>query len=167
MIILSVIGYSGSGKTYLITKTIKLLKDQLNLNSAVIKNVHEHKVDREGKDSHRFIEAGAQYSVIRNKLNENAIFFNKEVDLQKLIEWIKVGPFKTDIIFVEGFRNLFFPTILCIKELSEVKSQLTKKVKMISGFITVNRTQVETETEMPVIDIANDFERFLSIFKIK
>ncbi|MFW9771570.1 MAG: molybdopterin-guanine dinucleotide biosynthesis protein B [Candidatus Heimdallarchaeota archaeon] len=167
MIVLSVIGHSGSGKTYLITKAIKLLKNQLNLNSSVIKNIHEHKIDIEGKDSHRFIDAGAQYSVIRNRLDENAIFFNKKVELHKLIEWIKGGPFKTDIIFIEGFRNLRFPTILCIKELSEVSSQLTNKVKMISGFITANRARFQTETGIPVVDIVNDFERFLNIFKIK
>lgn len=167
MIIISVIGYSGSGKTFFISKAIELLEDRLKLNSSVIKNIHEHKIDIEGKDSHKFIDAGAHYSIIRNSLNENAIFFKKDVDMQKLIDWIQQSPLKSDIIFIEGFRNLDFPTVLCIKELSEIKSQLKNKVKIISGLITINRTQFEAQIKLPVIDIINDFERFLHIFNIK
>ncbi|MFX1497811.1 MAG: molybdopterin-guanine dinucleotide biosynthesis protein B [Promethearchaeota archaeon] len=167
MIIISVIGYSGSGKTFFISKAIELLKDRLKLNSSVIKNIHEHKIDIEGKDSQKFIDAGSQYSIIRNKLNETAIFFKKNVDMEKLINWIQESPLKTDIIFIEGFRNLVFPKVLCIKELSEIKSQLTNKVKMISGLFAKNRTQFEGKIDLPFIDITTDFERFLHIFKIK
>jgi len=51
MKIISVIGYSGSGKTYLIEKIIRKLKVELNLEVSVIKYIHEHRVDEKGKDS--------------------------------------------------------------------------------------------------------------------
>ncbi|MFX0148277.1 MAG: molybdopterin-guanine dinucleotide biosynthesis protein B [Candidatus Hodarchaeota archaeon] len=167
MKIVSVIGYSGSGKTFLISNAIKLLKQQLNLKSSVIKNVHKHEIDVEEKDSYKFADVGAQYSIIRNNLKENAIFIKKDIEIKSLIELIEVGPLKTDILFIEGFRNLNFPTILCVKNFSEIKSQLTKKVKMISGLVTKNQTDLQAEIDLPIIDIINNFERFLNIFKIR
>ena len=56
MIIISVIGYSGSGKTHFIQKAIKRLKTEFNFEVVVIKNVHQHKIDEEGKDSYKFSE---------------------------------------------------------------------------------------------------------------
>ena len=41
MIIISVIGYSGSGKTHFIQKAIRRLKSELNFEVVVIKNIHQ------------------------------------------------------------------------------------------------------------------------------
>ncbi|MFW9875257.1 MAG: molybdopterin-guanine dinucleotide biosynthesis protein B, partial [Candidatus Thorarchaeota archaeon] len=107
MIKIDVIGYSGSGKTDFITSAIKQLKKNFNYNIAVIKNVKNHPVDEKGKDSYRFTEVGAVYSVIQNFKSETAIFL-KEQDkpLDKIQNWLKNGPYKIDILFTEGFRNL-------------------------------------------------------------
>ncbi|GAH53371.1 unnamed protein product, partial [marine sediment metagenome] len=57
MKIISVIGYSGSGKTYIIEKIIRKLKFELDIEVDVIKYIHEHRVDEKGKDSFRFSES--------------------------------------------------------------------------------------------------------------
>ena len=167
MIIISVIGYSGSGKTHFIQKAIKRLKTELNFEVVVIKNVHQHKIDEEGKDSYKFSEAGAVYSIIKNKFNENAIFLKKKINIEELIRWIIKGPFKVEIIFIEGFRNLSYPTILCIKELSEIKPQLNDNVKAISGLITTSKLSQKSEIKLPIVDAEQNFESFLKIFDIK
>ena len=52
-------GYSGSGKTTLIEQLVRSLKAR-GLRVAVIKHdVHDFEMDREGKDSWRFSQAGA------------------------------------------------------------------------------------------------------------
>ena len=167
MIIISVIGYSGSGKTHFIQKAIRKLKIELNFEVVVIKNIHQHQIDEEGKDSYIFTEAGAVYSIIKNKFDENAIFFKKKINIEELIRWIIKGPFKVDIIFTEGLRNLAYPTILCVKELSEIKPQLNENVKVISGLITTSKLSQKSEIKLPIVDAEENFESFLKIFEIK
>jgi len=161
------VGYSGSGKTLFITTAIKLLKKKLNYNVCVIKNVDNHPVDKKGKDSYKFSEAGAIFSVIQNKKNEAAIFTKvKEGDLEKLLKWLNLGPFKLDLTFTEGFRNLNNPTVLCISDFNEIEEQLTGKVKMISGVICSKEIIKKSVYNIPIIDIENQFPIFLNLFNI-
>ncbi|TFG23200.1 MAG: hypothetical protein EU532_13695 [Promethearchaeota archaeon] len=164
---ISLIGYSGSGKTFFIEQAIKKLKDQLNLNSGVIKNVHTHPVDVEGKDSHRFIVSGAEFALIKNNKKQNALFFNKIVDLELLIEWIEKGPFEVDVLFIEGFRNLQISSILCVQNEADIKSQISNEVKLISGLISTKKDFTKKYHEIPVINIENDFQIFKGTFQIE
>lgn len=167
MIIISVIGYSGSGKTHFIQKMIRRLKTELNFEVVVIKNIHQHQIDEKGKDSYIFTEAGAVYSIIKNKLDENAIFLKKKINIEELIRWVIKGPFKVDIIFTEGFRNLAYPTVLCVKELSEIKPQLNENVKVISGQIATSKLNQKKEIKLPIVGAEESLESFLKIFEIK
>ena len=166
--IIDVIGYSGSGKTYLITKAIKLFKKQLNYNVAVIKNVKHHQIDNKGKDSHKFTESGASYSIIKNEVDEFGIFLkNKEDDFEKIYDWLQMGPYNVDLLLTEGFRHLNHPTVLCVSKLDEIESQLNESVKIISGRICSSILNNDSFTEIPILDLEKDFQRFLKIFKIK
>ena len=166
MKVISVIGYSGSGKTHLIEFIIKKFKTEFNLEVSVVKNIHEHRIDEEGKDSFKFSEAGAVFSVIKNKFNQNAIYLNKEISLDTLINWLNKSPYKVDLIIIEGFRNVSYPTILCVKELKDIDVQLNKNVKLISGLITLNKVSEEKESQIPIFSIQQNFERFTKIFNI-
>jgi molybdopterin-guanine dinucleotide biosynthesis protein B len=166
MKIISVIGYSGSGKTYLIEKIIRKLKVELNFEVSVIKYIHEHRIDEKGKDSFRFSESGAVFSIIKNKLGESAIFLKKDFNLDELIIWLDQSPFNMEIIIFESFRNLPYPTILCVKEFKDVKEQLTENVKMISGLITKSEITQSEEVDLPVVDVDKNFKEFCKIFKI-
>jgi molybdopterin-guanine dinucleotide biosynthesis protein B len=160
-------GTSGSGKTHFITKAIELLKKHLNFEVAVIKNIHEHEIDKRGKDSYKYCEAGAVYSITKNVYDENTIFLKKKIDVEELIKWIGKGPFKVDLVFIEGFKSLKYPTILCVEKFSDIKNQLGEDVKMISGLIFNNTIPEDHDLKLPMIDIEKDFEKFLEIFRIK
>ena len=165
--VIDVIGYSGSGKTNFITTAIKLLKKNLNYNIAVIKNVKHHPVDKKGKDSYKFTEAGASYSVIQNVNNETAIYMKStDSKLEELLKWMNKGPFKINIIFTEGFRNLNNPTVLCIAKSNEIEEQLTENVKMISGVISLRDLKEKDVSDLPIINIEREFSKFLEIFAI-
>jgi molybdopterin-guanine dinucleotide biosynthesis protein B len=166
MNVISVIGYSGSGKTLIIEFLIKKFKIELDLEVSVIKYIHEHRIDEEGKDSFKFSEAGAVFSVIKNKFNQNAIYLNRQISLDALINWLNENPYKVDLIIIEGFRNVSYPTILCVKELQDVDAQLNKNVKLISGLITQNKVSEEREDQIPIFSIQQNFERFTKIFNI-
>ncbi len=166
--IIDVIGYSGSGKTHLITKAIKLFKTQMNYKIVVIKNVKHHQIDKEGKDSHKFTESGASYSIIKNNTNDLGIFLNiKEEKLEEIFKWLQKGPYNVDILLTEGFRHLNHPTILCVSNLDEIESQLNENVKIISGIICSNLMNIDRFTELPILDLEKEFQKFLEIFKIK
>jgi len=164
--IISVIGYSGSGKTHLIENLIKKLKFELNLEVGVIKYIHEHPIDEEGKDSFRFSQSGAVFSVIKNRFDESAIFLKKEVILDDLIQWLDDSPFKLDMIFFESFRNLPYPTILCVEDLNHIGSQLNENVKMISGIITTSDFAQGEGLYLPVVDVERNFKEFCSLFEL-
>ena len=165
--IIDVIGYSGSGKTSFIVNAIKSLKKKFNYNIVVIKNVKHHPIDKKGKDSYKFNEVGASYSVIQNINNETAIFVdNKELNFESLLKWIQNGPYEIDIIFTEGFRNFYNPTVLCISELNEIEEQLTENVKMISGIVCLGDLKKKESSNLPIIDIESEFFKFVNIFNL-
>lgn len=133
----------------------------------MFKNVKHHPIDKKGKDSYKFNEAGASYSVIQNINNETAIFVkNIELKLELLLNWVKNGPYKIDIIFTEGFRNFNNPTVLCVSELNKIEEQLTKNVKMISGIICLGDLNKKEISNLPIIDIESEFLKFVNIFNL-
>ena len=139
----------------------------MNYETAIIKNIHEHEIDEKGKDSYKYCEAGAVYSVTKNVNNENTIFLKKKIEIEELINWLDQGPFKIDLFFIEGFKNLNYPSILCVKEYDDIEKQLRKNIKMISGLICCKNSDETRELKIPIIDIEKEFERFLEIFSIK
>ena len=59
--------YSGTGKTTLIEKLLRRLKEK-GFRVAVIKHdAHDFDIDREGKDSWRFTQAGADIMLISSE----------------------------------------------------------------------------------------------------
>ena len=83
-----------------------------------------------------------------------------------MLNWLNNSPFKLDVIFFESFRNLPYPTILCVKDLDEIRAQLNENVKMISGLITSKPFTQKEELNLPVVDIENNFKEFCNIFKL-
>jgi molybdopterin-guanine dinucleotide biosynthesis protein B len=166
MKIISLIGYSGSGKTFFITKTIKKLKSELDLRIVVIKNVHTHKVDTNGKDSFEFSNAGADFSIIKNKYNQIAIFFKKELNINEILDWVSKLSNSIDIAFIEGIRGLNYPGILCVENWKDIEPQLNPYIKMISGLISKKSGEKKMFKNLPIVNIEQNFRKFLELFDI-
>ena len=166
MKIISVIGYSGSGKTNFILNAIRMLKGNFKIEIAVIKYIHGHKIETEGKDSFKYSKAGANYSILQNINNEITIFLKKDFNLDEIANWLSNGPYSTNFIFAEGFRDLKYPTVLCIRDLDEIKPQLTDRVKLISGIYCKGKQNEEFYSDIPILEIETNFERFLEIFNM-
>ncbi|MBN1214998.1 MAG: molybdopterin-guanine dinucleotide biosynthesis protein B [Candidatus Lokiarchaeota archaeon] len=164
--IISIIGYSNSGKTNFIEIAIKRLKKQLNKNCAVIKFIHEHKIDIEGKDTYRFKEAGALLAITQNSYSETTIFLKNKLSFINIIKWLEDSPFNINLIFIESFRDKNFPTILCVKDEEEIKPQLNENIKAISGLICTDSNRKDKYYDIPLINIETQFSSFLEIFDI-
>ena len=100
MKIIKFIGYSGSGKTTLIEKVVSKLSSE-GIKVATIKHdVHGLDIDKEGKDSYRYSQAGAKVSVVSSP--EMTVYkIHKELSLNDIISNIK----DVDLVIVEGYSN--------------------------------------------------------------
>ena len=56
--------YSGTGKTTLITQIVRELKAQGYRVCVIKHDAHQFEIDREGKDSWRFAQAGADMTIL-------------------------------------------------------------------------------------------------------
>lgn len=98
--------YSGTGKTTLIEKLVRELKNR-GLRLAVIKHDdHKFEIDHEGKDSWRFSKAGADITMI-NSDQQTAYVEKRELSLERLLCMVH----DVDLILVEGYKNKNLPQI--------------------------------------------------------
>lgn len=105
-------GYSGSGKTTLITALIPALRHK-GLRTAVVKHAHhEFDIDTPGKDSYEIRKAGAS-QIIVGSAHRWALITETgnapEADLPAFLAQLDISG--TDLILVEGFRDIAFPKI--------------------------------------------------------
>jgi len=101
---------SGSGKTTLIEKLIpQLIKKGLVV--SVIKHAH-HKfdIDIPGKDSFRIREAGAHQTLIFND-HRSALITENIKNIFSIDQAITQISSDTDIILIEGLKNMNYPKI--------------------------------------------------------
>ena len=92
--------YSGTGKTTLIEKVIRSLKNR-GLRIAVIKHDgHRFEIDHEGKDSRRFSEAGADISII-SSAEQTAVVEKRSLSFTQVAAKVQ----DVDLILVEGYKN--------------------------------------------------------------
>lgn len=98
-------GPSNSGKTTLIVKVAQALKDKYNL--AIVKHDPSDKAvfDKEGKDSWKFAQTGAE--VVVASPTRTTYFSKKEKSIDEIIAML--GEF--DILLVEGLKTLPLPRL--------------------------------------------------------
>lgn len=104
--ILGFAAYSGTGKTTLIEKLVRSLKAR-GLRVAVIKHdSHGFDIDREGKDSWRFTQAGADISIISSR-EKTALIEQRELPFERIAAFAH----DVDLILVEGYKRGGFTQI--------------------------------------------------------
>lgn len=140
----SFVGYSGSGKTTFIEKLIPELKSR-NIRLAVIKHdAHDFTIDKEGKDTWRFANAGADIVSI-SSFEKLALIekTEKELTLEDIISYIK----GVDLIITEGYRAGHAPKIGVYRQASghELSLSLEELTAVVSD--------VQIETDIPCFDL--------------
>lgn len=101
--IVTIIGRSGSGKTYLIEKLTKYLRDK-GFRISIIKHMkHDFEIDHYGKDTYRYREAGAFSSLITNDRKFAVISdIEEEMSPVDLANKYMTG---SDIVLIEGYKQ--------------------------------------------------------------
>ncbi len=105
MKVISIVGYKNSGKTDLTVKLVKALKQKGKVGT--VKHMHAHRFDREGSDTYRHMQAGADVviGVTPYELVKLASANNLKAALDELAD---AG---VDYAVVEGFKDSSLPKI--------------------------------------------------------
>jgi molybdopterin-guanine dinucleotide biosynthesis protein B len=108
--IVSIVGWSNSGKTSFITKLIPELKSRGYKVATIKHNAHKFEIDKETKDSWKHREAGAE-TVVLSSAEKVAMIkeIKTEINLKKLVNDYIDDSF--DLVIVEGNKNGDLPKI--------------------------------------------------------
>jgi len=101
--IITVTGKSGSGKTTLIERLVSEYTSEGKMVSVLKSMRHHFDIDREGKDTHRYREAGARSALITNgkQIAMMADITDRETPLTLAEKYFS----DSDIVIIEGFKE--------------------------------------------------------------
>ncbi|RLG31835.1 molybdopterin-guanine dinucleotide biosynthesis protein B [Methanosarcinales archaeon] len=101
--VIGICGYHKSGKTTLIVNLIQRLRKE-GYRVATIKSIpEEFSIDREGKDTWRHADAGAD-AVVAASVNETAFILKHGMEIEQIVEILN-RTVKPDLILVEGKKD--------------------------------------------------------------
>ena len=168
-VIVGVIGSSNSGKTSAIEAIISGLKKK-GFKIATIKHIpkEEFTIDTPKKDTWRYSKAGAHtiLSVAPKEITRIKKIEKQNNTLEKIIYEI---PLETDIIIMEGFKNLIgknisIPKIVAVKNNKEI-SDACSKYDNILAFVG-NNIKNYNEQKIQFFEITEEKEKLIN-FVIK
>jgi molybdopterin-guanine dinucleotide biosynthesis protein B len=130
--IVSIVGKSGAGKTTLIEKLIRKLKEKEYI-VGTVKHTHQgFHMDKKGKDSWRHREAGANATLV---IAPEIIALVKDEELD-VIEEIQAYLSDMDIVLVEGFKRVHLPKIEIFRSNGGHKEPLCMDDDNLDAFVT-------------------------------
>ncbi|QTL98894.1 molybdopterin-guanine dinucleotide biosynthesis protein B [Iocasia frigidifontis] len=108
--IVSIVGWTNSGKTTFITKLIPVLKSRGYRIATIKHNAHKFEIDKEGKDSWRHRQAGAETVILTCK---EKIAVVKEIEEEVVLEELvsRYIDQEIDLVIVEGYKTGSVPKI--------------------------------------------------------
>ncbi|MDT8317883.1 MAG: molybdopterin-guanine dinucleotide biosynthesis protein B [bacterium] len=143
--IVTFIGKSSSGKTTLLVKLIPELKRRGYRVASIKHSHHNVTMDKEGKDSWRHREAGAEMVVL---VSGNTVSFVREFPEEPDVELIRDRFMDgADIILAEGFKWTDLPKIWVFRE-GNSQSIIKKDDSLIAVV-----SDEEAETDLPWVNI--------------
>ena len=165
-VLVAVVGSSESGKSTVIEALIKrLTKYGYIVASAKRIPEPEFTIDKEGKDTWRHAKAGAK-TVLSVAPKELAVIKKVETQNYTMEQLVAEIPNETDIIIIEGFKNLVgqdmtIPKIVASKNDDEI-SEALDRYKNIIAFTGYNLDR-KMQTEIPFIDALKEPDKLVEL----
>jgi len=138
-------GPSGSGKTTLVEKLSKILIETREV--AIIKHDPKDKAifDKEGKDSYKFSQTGAEVVVASS--TRTTYFSKRNKDLDELIRMFN----KFDILLVEGLKTLPLPRIAIFR--NKIEESYLSCSEAIAIDNTINLKDYDIPKNIDILDL--------------
>ena len=172
VLVIAVIGISGSGKTTTLEFLVSNLANE-GYRIGAIKHIHHKgfKIDKEGTNTWRYAKAGSKVTVA---ISSDEIVVIKKAsaklnDLDQVLELLEGE--QLDIIFIEGFHSLIAKRkdvlkIITAEDAENLKRTLDETVQPIlavAGLIGQQKPEIELET--PVINLLTEGRQLLELVK--
>lgn len=159
MKVLSVVGYTQSGKTTTIEKLISELKMR-GYSVGSVKDVHYEKfeIDTEGTNTYRHRQSGSQLVTARG-LYETDILFQERLDIYKIASF-----YDTDYLILEGVSDANVPIILAADKIEDLDKRFDDRVFLISGKIA---DEIESYKGLPAVSALGNIQKLADIVEQK
>lgn len=146
---------SGTGKTTLLEQLIKILKSRGYRLGILKHDAHKFEIDKKGKDSWRFTNAGADQVMISSGTKLAFVeLLAQEKNLEELLDYYQ----GVDFILIEGFKQSRYPKIEVHRK--ELKQQLLygEAEQFRDSFLAVASNDKSLMIPIPVLDLDNPEE---------
>jgi molybdopterin-guanine dinucleotide biosynthesis adapter protein len=143
-LIISVVGYSNSGKTRLLEQIIPILKIKGYTVGIIKHTLHKFPLDQPGKDTYKFRQAGAEGVILIGSGQIGYLGSLEEKDLMNLDRIAESFLPDRDVIFTEGFKKGDKPKIAVL-----TKGQEEQLLKEIEGPIVAIIGDSQVRPEIP------------------
>lgn len=159
MKVLSVIGYTKSGKTTTIEAIIKELRKR-NYSVGSVKDIHyeQFKIDVEGTNTDRHKLAGSQLVTARG-LHETDILFQERMNIYQLLRF-----YDYDYVILEGVRDINAPKIITAANTKDIDERLDDSTYLISGKIA---DEIDTYRGYSAISALKDIQKLVDYIEEK
>ena len=150
MRVLGIVGWSGSGKTVLITRLLPMLAAR-GLRVATLKHAHHaFDVDKPGKDSYEHRKAGAREVIISSarrwaQMHEIDQEREQEATLSELLR--RVSP--CDLVLIEGFKREQHPKL----EVFRHAASQSPMYPLDPRIVVIASDQPLPESGLPTVDL--------------
>ncbi len=105
-------GVKNSGKTTLITKLIKVLKEEGYRIGVIKHDGHEFEIDVPGTDTYKHRQAGSDTTIIYSETKFAVMKNWQKVQIEELLEYVK----DIDVVIIEGMKYSTYPKIEVVRK---------------------------------------------------
>jgi molybdopterin-guanine dinucleotide biosynthesis protein B len=157
--VLSVYGYTGSGKTSTIELIIRELVHR-GYSVGSVKEIHyeQFAIDTLGSNTDRHRRAGAELVTARG-INETDVLFPNRLSIEQILSF-----YSQDYVVLEGVRDTKVPKILCAKNREEIIKLIDETVFAISGVIS---NEISSYNNLPVINSLDNVKDMVDLIHKK
>lgn len=147
---------AGTGKTTLLESLVPLLKGKGYRVGAVKHTRHEAEVDREGSDSWRISGAGADVTVLAARGMLSVFTSLEDPPLELCLDAASKG---TDIVLVEGFKEMPIPKIELFREgHTDALFCMGREGEAHDPHLVAVASDIPLELDVPVLNLNDPLE---------
>ena len=136
---------SGTGKTTFLEKLIKEMTGRGYKVGAVKSDAHGFEIDKPGKDSWRFTQAGSRSTAI---IGPDKFALIQQTDTKKDLEEVIALMSDVDVILVEGYKFSYRPRLEIVRQ--ELGTELVSPAEKLLAVIT---DVPELPVPVPIFDL--------------
>lgn len=162
-------GFSGCGKTTLITKLINKLTSSHRI-GYVKHDAHKFDIDKPGKDTYRAAQSGAKSILINDSHHMAYIRYTKSGSVPQ-----KILMQDSDLVFIEGYKKSLIPKFIFVDQYRNLLKEIrSNKHRNVIAAILKEKIKKSEEITIPipcfhrndVIQIKRFIERHINKIKL-